>query len=471
MDNQSSLPPSPTSPSKISRSNVLPYAAIVTRLPPSLIDVMTLAPSADHVASMKYLDLPSEPQSKSHIPDRPPAANGRYWCKWQGCFTFHDSEEDFVHHVGGHVNTLPWSEKARVPDKAAIFGCKWEGCGNQKHFEYRQRLIEHLRTHTDERPFLVSSYRPCATRFVLKQRLSPPVSSQTVRKLIPIQVQPGSSIDSILQEKGIDIHRLSEMEPIVIEIKRSEATTIPSVFRRDSLVVIPLPKSRKRKAQQAELPETSAIPDTDQLLPQPSPLNLLPPSATPPSPPPSSSSAPPPAPSKKPSRPTKRKKKWPDPPAVGGYKLRVGFIFCVLTSPSKLTADTSQSRTLNPQPSIKPAPEPISSHLSSWTSSLHSLQAKIDSLTTHTANPAETFAEVDTFPFHIHSNHIQPNQSALSLEADRLMVDINSLQNRISTCVDVLVRSGLSEEGVLEAMTTMARQAAKKEAPGRARSG
>ncbi|KNC96348.1 uncharacterized protein SPPG_08249 [Spizellomyces punctatus DAOM BR117] len=450
MDNHSSLPPSPVSRSKISRNAVLPHAAINTQLPPSPIDVMTLAPSADHVASMKYHDLPSEFQSKSHIPDRPPAANGRYWCKWQGCFTFHDSEEDFVHHVGGHVNTLPWSEKASVTDKAAIFGCKWEGCGNQKHFEYRQRLIEHLRTHTDERPFLCP-VRQCAHRFTVRSNCMSHVINVHRRKLIPIQLKPGSSIDSILKEKGIDIHQLSEMEPVVIEVKRSEATTIPSVFRRDSLVVIPRPASRKRKAQQAELSETSTNPEPEQLLPLPSPLNLLPPSATPLSPPPSSSSAPPPTPSQKPSRPAKRKKKSQDPPRVGDYKLR--------------------SRTLNPRPATKPAPEPITRHLSSWTSSLHSLQAHIDSLTTQTANPAEAFAEVDSFPSHIQPNHIQPNQSALSLEAEKLMADISSLQNRISTCVDSLVRCGWSEEGVLEVMTSMTRQATKKEVQGRARRG
>ena len=65
-----------------------------------------------------------------------------------------------VLHVGEHIDANDWSEKYYFTNSNSGNPCKWHFCWNKHAFNTQARLVEHVRVHTLEKPFIVilSSY-------------------------------------------------------------------------------------------------------------------------------------------------------------------------------------------------------------------------------------------------------------------------------------------------------------------------
>jgi hypothetical protein len=68
-------------------------------------------------------------------------------CQWEGCNQVFESYQDFVIHCNQHVLEMDWQDSHT---------CKWTKCWNTHAFQQSDRLIEHIRAHTLEKPWMVS---------------------------------------------------------------------------------------------------------------------------------------------------------------------------------------------------------------------------------------------------------------------------------------------------------------------------
>jgi hypothetical protein len=68
-------------------------------------------------------------------------------CQWEGCNQVFESFQEFVIHCNQHVLAMDWQESNT---------CKWTKCWNSHTFQQSDRLIEHIRAHTLEKPWMVS---------------------------------------------------------------------------------------------------------------------------------------------------------------------------------------------------------------------------------------------------------------------------------------------------------------------------
>jgi hypothetical protein len=70
----------------------------------------------------------------------------KYICRWNNSEIQFDDFKDFVVHCNRQVTDLQFDEPKQ---------CQWKNCWNQHSFTSVERLIEHLRAHTLEKPYMV----------------------------------------------------------------------------------------------------------------------------------------------------------------------------------------------------------------------------------------------------------------------------------------------------------------------------
>jgi hypothetical protein len=82
-------------------------------------------------------------------------------CEWDTCCTKFDSLKLLVIHVNAHVAAIDWD------DKSVEQRCRWQGCWNTHSFQYKIRMVEHLRAHTLEKPF-ICPVKTCGCSFAIR---------------------------------------------------------------------------------------------------------------------------------------------------------------------------------------------------------------------------------------------------------------------------------------------------------------
>ncbi|CAL4066714.1 unnamed protein product [Meganyctiphanes norvegica] len=79
-------------------------------------------------------------------------------CKWVGCGLSFESLDDLVSHLTA----------AHVTSQHGAFFCLWHGCSRTKGFNARYKMLIHIRTHTNERPYVCNQ---CDKRFSRQENL------------------------------------------------------------------------------------------------------------------------------------------------------------------------------------------------------------------------------------------------------------------------------------------------------------
>ncbi|XP_076065938.1 uncharacterized protein LOC143039591 [Oratosquilla oratoria] len=112
-------------------------------------DVVTQeAAEAPHVPAMTP-DCPMSPSEQE-----PP----ELICKWVGCGLSFETLEELVSHLTA----------AHVTSQHGAFFCLWHGCSRTKGFNARYKMLIHIRTHTNERPYVCGQ---CDKRFSRQENL------------------------------------------------------------------------------------------------------------------------------------------------------------------------------------------------------------------------------------------------------------------------------------------------------------
>ncbi|XP_068241461.1 zinc finger protein GLIS2-like isoform X2 [Palaemon carinicauda] len=79
-------------------------------------------------------------------------------CRWIGCGLNFESLDELVSHLTA----------AHVTSQHGAFFCLWHGCSRTKGFNARYKMLIHIRTHTNERPYVCSQ---CDKRFSRQENL------------------------------------------------------------------------------------------------------------------------------------------------------------------------------------------------------------------------------------------------------------------------------------------------------------
>lgn len=79
-------------------------------------------------------------------PAEGPTTQSEYICEWSSCQHDCGSHQMLVLHVNKHIQDLSWDMGQK---------CQWSCCWNGHLFEEQSRLVEHIRAHTLEKPFMV----------------------------------------------------------------------------------------------------------------------------------------------------------------------------------------------------------------------------------------------------------------------------------------------------------------------------
>jgi hypothetical protein len=74
-------------------------------------------------------------------------------CHWAGCNEQCGNLRQLVIHVNEHVSPTDSSRLINV--RFSGMACAWENCWNKHFFTDPARLLEHMRVHTLEKPFIV----------------------------------------------------------------------------------------------------------------------------------------------------------------------------------------------------------------------------------------------------------------------------------------------------------------------------
>ncbi|KAL6605700.1 hypothetical protein U3516DRAFT_814798 [Neocallimastix sp. 'constans'] len=107
-------------------------------------------------------------------------------CKWKNCYIQFNTLGELVKHVNEiHCND---SRKERKGNKTGL-SCQWEDCWghNSLSFTTPKRLIEHMRAHTYEKPF-ICPVETCHMRFSLKSNCIAHQKTKHGRCLKPIEI-------------------------------------------------------------------------------------------------------------------------------------------------------------------------------------------------------------------------------------------------------------------------------------------
>ncbi|KAH6587596.1 hypothetical protein BASA50_011201 [Batrachochytrium salamandrivorans] len=124
-----------------------------------------LAMDEDTDAAAPMQSQPLQPLSLTQMQeDLPTAAIADCVCEWEGCGITCRSQKDLVVHANAHLASLPWASKT---NRDSVFRCRWDCCWNTQAFQYQQRMIEHMRAHTLEKPFMCP-VKSCGHRFAVR---------------------------------------------------------------------------------------------------------------------------------------------------------------------------------------------------------------------------------------------------------------------------------------------------------------
>lgn len=73
-------------------------------------------------------------------------------CEWSGCSETFATQRDLVLHANDHIASLNWAAKTNID---SLLTCRWRDCWNPHPFSYQMRMVEHMRAHTLEKPYMV----------------------------------------------------------------------------------------------------------------------------------------------------------------------------------------------------------------------------------------------------------------------------------------------------------------------------
>lgn len=103
-------------------------------------------------------------------------------CNWFECThePFSNSR-DLILHLNGHADNLEW----KVKNASYSYTCRWEKCWNNTSFSNPAKMIEHLRAHTLEKPF-ICPVKSCRMAFAIKSNCLTHSKSRHNRTVKPI---------------------------------------------------------------------------------------------------------------------------------------------------------------------------------------------------------------------------------------------------------------------------------------------
>ncbi|KAI8915966.1 hypothetical protein EDD86DRAFT_197308 [Gorgonomyces haynaldii] len=155
------------------------------------------------------LSIDTQPSTDIAPAAEPPTVpNDDFVCQWDNCKQNHTCLKDLVVHVNQHVQDLDWTKPVK---------CMWQPCWNNHSFQSQQRLIEHMRCHTLEKPFMCP-VKSCGSRFAIRSNCLAHGRTRHNRSFKPIiiDITKGEDYvegDEILLEYEDDMDDLEEEEP------------------------------------------------------------------------------------------------------------------------------------------------------------------------------------------------------------------------------------------------------------------
>jgi hypothetical protein len=132
------------------------------------------SPTQEHLKYMMVDPLPfqiSTEYSETIAVAAEPTVMFEYICEWNHCFKgFHDPKEYYLHvneHIKGNKQIVDNETTGSNTAQSTITSvCLWKDCWN-KHVLSSEGLIEHVRIHTLEKPY-VCPVKSCKAKFGVK---------------------------------------------------------------------------------------------------------------------------------------------------------------------------------------------------------------------------------------------------------------------------------------------------------------
>ncbi len=83
-------------------------------------------------------------------------------CRWDTCDQKFLNLRDLCLHVNNsHIAALPWNARYLLinlitrSNRDVFLVCKWADCWNPHPFAYQMRMVDHVRAHTLEKPYVI----------------------------------------------------------------------------------------------------------------------------------------------------------------------------------------------------------------------------------------------------------------------------------------------------------------------------
>ncbi len=163
-------------------------------------------------------------------------------CEWHNCNMEFQSQGELVNHVNNIHVRLNWRDPSEKQHR-----CKWRFCSNSQPFAYPQRMIEHMRVHTFEKPFMCP-IKSCLMRFSVRSNCVAHGKTKHNRSITPIVVDITKNDEDQMDQDLIELED-SEGE-LILKSRYDESPSSQDNANADSQSFEkPAPRKRRMLAE------------------------------------------------------------------------------------------------------------------------------------------------------------------------------------------------------------------------------